>query len=495
MMPRGAAGKRAPLWLQRLRGRDLLQVARRHADFPIVAETFRECLHDHLDLPRLQQLLGDIAAGNIEVQTRRLETPSPFAAGLLFSFTMAFMYQYDDVEPDADRRSTPLDQALLDQLIGHEGRPLPLEPRAIGQVDRRLRNVGQPPRSKAETAEWLRRLGDVSRREVEGPVEGFLRELEQEGTVKIIDLHAPADPQRWILTEEADLYRTAFAADAANAQEAAAAILRRFLETHALVGLDDILVRYPFERTWAIRQLEEWTKSGRLVRVAVADTEPLQWSAPENFAQMQRGTLSLLRREVMTCPAEQFADFLLRWQHVHPATQVHDADGVRAILQRLQGCLTPADLWEQAILPSRCREYVPRQLDDVIAAGQWIWYCGRDGESDAVAFVERELLPSLPPPSSEGVELDQPSSAIMEILRSRGALFAADLAAQAGLSVPMTRTCLWSLLRGGFVTNDQYDVFRKGEPPRTDEAAVDAIARRTACVLARRQTAADEGVA
>ncbi len=472
MMPRGAAGKRAPLWLQRLRGRDLLQVARRHADFPIIAETFRECLHDHLDLPRLQQLLADIAAGTIEVQTRRLEMPSPFAAGLLFAFTMAFMYQYDDVESD-ERRSGPLDQALLDQLIGHAGRPLPLEPRAVSQVDRRLRNVGQPPRSKAETAEWLRRLGDVSHRELEGPVQGFLRELELDGTVKIIDLRTPADPERWILTEEADLYRTAFAADiddAAKAQEAAAAILRRFLETHALIGLDDILERYPLERTWAIRQLEEWTKSGRLVRVEAAQTEPLQWSAPENFAQMQRGTLSLLRREVMTCPAAQFADFVLRWQHVHPATQAHNSDGVRAILQRLQGCLVPIELWEQSILPARCRDYVPRYLDDLIAAGQWTWYCGRAGESEAVAFVEREILPKLSPPSSANVELDQASSAILEALRSRGALFAADLAAQAGLPVPLTRACLWSLLRAGFATNDQYDILRKGEPPRADEA-------------------------
>ena len=63
MMPRGRVGKRAPLWLQRLRGRDLLQVARRHADFPMVVETFRECLHDHLDLPRLQELLADYPPG------------------------------------------------------------------------------------------------------------------------------------------------------------------------------------------------------------------------------------------------------------------------------------------------------------------------------------------------------------------------------------------------------------------------------------------------
>src|SRR6185437_12509399 len=67
LLPRGQAGKRAPLWLQRLRGRDLLQVCRRHPDFPIVVETFRECLHDHLDLPRLRELLGDIRSGKVQV--------------------------------------------------------------------------------------------------------------------------------------------------------------------------------------------------------------------------------------------------------------------------------------------------------------------------------------------------------------------------------------------------------------------------------------------
>ena len=243
MMPRGAAGKRAPLWLQRLRGRDLLQVARRHPDFPIIAETFRECLHDHLDLPHLQELLNDIASGRVQVEARRLDAPSPFAAGILFAFNAAYMYQFDDVEPGGERNSATLDQALLDQLIGHEGRPLPLDPRAIQQVDRRLRGVGQPPRSKPEAAEWLRRLGDVSRQELEGPLYEYLRELELEAIVTKIHLKNCPEPERWILAEEAELYQTAFAADGAAAeqsQEAAAVILQRFLDTHALIGLDDV---------------------------------------------------------------------------------------------------------------------------------------------------------------------------------------------------------------------------------------------------------------
>src|SRR5262245_65622172 len=90
LMPRAQPGKRAPLWLQRLRGRDLLQVARQYPDFPIVAETFRECLHDHLDLPHLLQILSDIDSGTLRVETRRLDMPSTFAAALIFAFAIAF---------------------------------------------------------------------------------------------------------------------------------------------------------------------------------------------------------------------------------------------------------------------------------------------------------------------------------------------------------------------------------------------------------------------
>jgi ATP-dependent Lhr-like helicase len=472
MMPRGAAGKRAPLWLQRLRGRDLLQVARQHPDFPIIAETFRECLHDHLDLPRLQELLGDIATGKVEVQTRRLDMPSPFGASLLFAFTMVFMYQYDDVEPAGNAAPASLDQALLDQLVGHEGRPLPLDPRAVQQVDRRLRHVGLPPRTQPEAAEWLRRLGDVAAIELEGSVLELLRGLEREQTVVRIDLPGVTPAERWIMAEDADVYRRAFGSngEAQNSHEAAAIILRRFLDTHALIGLDDVLARYPFEPTWAQRQLEEWTRTGRLVRVESAEAEPLQWSAPANFEQMQRGTLSILRREVMTCPAAQFADFVLRWQHVHPVTVLPSPDGLRDVFGRLQACAFPTELWEQAILPMRCQGYLPRHLDELVAAGQWTWHCRRgEGGAETLAFADRANLALMPAPGADDVGIDQPTSAVLDLLRSRGASFTAELAAQAKLPVPVVRTALWSLLRLGLATNDQFDLLRRGEPPRDDE--------------------------
>jgi ATP-dependent Lhr-like helicase len=466
MMPRGGAGKRAPLWLQRMRGRDLLQVARRHPDFPIVAETFRECLHDHLDLPRLERWLADLRDGRVEVRTLRLEAPSPFAASLLFSFTAAQMYQYDDVEPDSSGRPA-LNRELLDHLVAGSGQHLPLDARAVQQVDRRLRGVGRPPRSAAEMAEWLRRLGDVSADQLEGPAAGYLRELEAEGRVVKVALAGAANPDRWVLVEEAGRYLAVFGPDAQpgeEAQAAGAAVLLRFLATHALVGLEDVLRRYPFERSWAQRQLEEWAQSGRLVRVPADQApEPLQWSMPENLEQARRGTLAILRREVITCPAPQYADFVARWQHAHPAAQKPGAEGVAEVLGRLQAVALPQELWEQSVLAARVPNYEPRWLDDLTGAGGWTWAVRGDA---GLTFLEREIVPQLPPPAD--ATPDPAAEGALHLLRQRGALYASEIAGQLGVPEGAVRVALWSLLRLGLVTNDRFDVARRGEPPSSD---------------------------
>jgi ATP-dependent Lhr-like helicase len=378
LLPRGQAGKRAPLWLQRLRGRDLLQVARRHPDFPVVVETFRECLHDHLDVPRLKELLAAVQKGEVTVSMRRAEQPSPFASGLLFAFTAAGMYDYDSVEGEPSRADN-LDRDLLSQLIAPEGEAHLLDPRAVSQVERRLRGVGLPPRTPAEMAEWLRRLGDLTPAELEGPMAGFLEELEKQGLAERITLPGVAEAVRWVHAEDAGLYRAAFGLPEASGRqppehvtpteapstrgadaprspgEAAETILSRFLDTHALVGLADVLARYPFERAWAARQLEAWVRSGRAVRAPRSQGEPESFASPRNLEQIQRGSLGLLRKEVVTCQPAQFADFVLRWQRLHPEHRRGGAEGLADVLERLQGAFLPPELWEVGCCRRGCR--------------------------------------------------------------------------------------------------------------------------------------------
>lgn len=474
LMPRGKPGKRAPLWLQRLRGREMLQVARQHPDFPIVAETFRECLHDHLDVSRVQELLRAIQAGTVRIHARRTEAPSPFAAGLLFAFTAANMYEFDRVDPGSNP-SASLDRTLLDQLVAGKRDEVLLDPRAIHQVERRLRHLGQPPRSAAETAEWLRRLGDVSASQLEGRAATFLQELEADGRACRIELPGVREPQRWVLTENAEPYRHAFGqnrepgtGNGEQTRAAAEAILFRFLATHALVGLNDVLERYPFERTWVRRKLEEWTSGGRLVSIAEQTTQTPalpsggsrprladeRFSLPENLGQVQRGTLALLRREVVTAPAPQFVDFLLHWQGLCPATRPESIDALTDNLDRLEGLPLPADIWEQAVLPARMPNYQPRWLDEAIAGGEWSWVCERSGDSDLLAFWRREHLSHLPSPVWPDA-LNGDAELLVDQLRRRGAFFVADLAAETSLPPSAVRSALWNLARRGLVTNDR----------------------------------------
>jgi ATP-dependent Lhr-like helicase len=476
LLPRSQPGKRSPLWLQRLRGRDLLQVARRHPDFPVVAETFRECLHDHLDVPALRELLQAIRSGEVKVVTRRADVPSPFAGGLLFAFTAASMYESDQTEASG-HGTTGLDRTLLEQLVTPEKHEHLLDPRAVTQVERRLRGQGHPPRCATELAELLRRLGDLTPAELEGPATAFMQELQADGRAVTMELPGVSDRMRWITAEEEPLYREAFGlvpAEPQGVQEAAAVILARFLQTHALVGLADVLARYPFERGWAQAQLEEWARSGRAV-IVQPEAETMQWSAPENLEQVQRGSLAILRREVITAPPHQFADFLLRWQGLHPDARRGRTEGLASVLQQLEGLPLPWEVWEQWVLPARVPGYQPRWLDDWIAGGAGAWVGqGEAGPGiDRLAFLRRETLLQLrlPQPESGAPSLDEAAGRVRAELAGRGASFVTDLALAVGLTPAAVRAALWSLVRGASSTNDRLDVVRRGEQSAPAEDA------------------------
>src|SRR5262249_1737875 len=143
---------------------------------------------------------------------------SPFASEMLFSFNAAYMYQYDQTDADPDRPRS-LDGELLDQLVTPERHAHLLDPRAIQQVERRLRGLGQPPRSATEMAEWLRRLGDLGPSALEGPMAAFLAELEADGRATQLELPRVRESLRWVLAEEQQRYRQAFGLEPADAEQ------------------------------------------------------------------------------------------------------------------------------------------------------------------------------------------------------------------------------------------------------------------------------------
>ena len=119
LLPRQRVGKRTPLWAQRKRAADLLAVASQYPSFPIVLETYRECLRDVFDLPgaRRRPPRRRVAQDPRHAPSTST-TPSPFAASLLFSFVGNFIY--DEDAPLAERRAHALtiDHAQLRELLG-----------------------------------------------------------------------------------------------------------------------------------------------------------------------------------------------------------------------------------------------------------------------------------------------------------------------------------------------------------------------------------------
>src|SRR6185436_108797 len=141
LLPRRHPGRRSPLWAQRKRAADLLGVASRYGSFPILLETYRECLRDVFDLPGLVDLLRRVADRRIRVVTVDSRVPSPFAASLLFSWVANFIYDGD--APLAERRAQALsvDPAQLRELLGEAELRELLDAGAIEDAERQLQHL------------------------------------------------------------------------------------------------------------------------------------------------------------------------------------------------------------------------------------------------------------------------------------------------------------------------------------------------------------------
>ncbi len=480
LMPRPDPSKRTPLWLQRLRAKDLLQVARKFPDFPILLETVRECLDDDLELPRLRAFLDRIETGSISVVRRAGEEPSPFVADMIFQFTAAHVYEWDDPKRTDRGNGSIVDESLLEPLLRANQVSDWLDVQAIARVENRLRGMAHPPRTIEEMAERLRQLGDISSSELTGPMEVFLAELGQAGRAIVIDLPGTTEPARWISTEERSLYEGAFSGVASASAEARSTIARRFLATHALIGLGDLTARYPIDRLEAIEMLEGWSEAGTIVRLGNSGIpEHDRWTERDHLAQMRRATLAARRQETIAVAPEVFADFVLRRQHLAPASRGQGADLVETVLDQLQGLALPAGLWESEILPRRVVGFQPRWLDDVLGGGTWLWRArGAVREDPLVAFFRRDAQ-GLYEVADEVGELDPDLAALVSALGGRGASFASDLARVTGMEPTRVRRGQHELLLRGLVTNDRFDPVRAGSQ-ETLMALTEARAARSA---------------
>ncbi len=151
LLPRRRPGQRTPLWQQRQRSAGLLQVVSRHPSFPILVETYRECLRDVFDLDALAGIMRAVRARQIRVVEVETAQPSPVASSLLFEYIAQYMYDGD--APLAERRAQALslDRELLAELLGSDDLRELLDADAIDATElelQRLARVAAPARRR-----------------------------------------------------------------------------------------------------------------------------------------------------------------------------------------------------------------------------------------------------------------------------------------------------------------------------------------------------------
>ncbi len=451
LIPRRRPGQRTPLWQQRLKAQSLLEVARRYPQFPIVLETYRECLQDVFDLPALRRILRGIQTRELDLVEVETASASPFASSLLFEYVATYMYEDDT--PPAERRAQALslDRELLRELMGIEELRDLLDADAIADVERSLRPT---PRNADELHDLLRRTGHL--RAVEYDV-GFAETLVRER--RAIRVRLGGD-EVLLAAEDAGLYRDSFGVVPPGGvpdtflepvAEPLLTVLARFAKTHGPFTTAEVAGHFALDPAAVEGELEALEREEKLVRgeLRPGGTER-EWCDPDVLRRIRRATLAVLRREVE--PAEQAAlgRFLPSWHGIGRRQSLREA------LVPLQALALPVSLWESDVLARRVPGYRAADLDALCASGDVVWI---GAGLDRVAVYFREDASALGPPPSEAAPEGVAHVAIRAAL-ARGALFWLDLLAATELDSAEALAALWDLVWAGEVTNDSWAPLR-----------------------------------
>jgi ATP-dependent Lhr-like helicase len=483
LLPKRRPGQRTPLWAQRRKAAQILKVVSRYRDFPILLETYRECLRDVFDLPGLVEILKDVKDRRVLVTSVRTRGPSPFASSLLFNYVASFMYEGD--VPLAERRTQmlSLDHAQLRELLGEPELRELLDLDAILEVEARLQRLGGYLVKHADGLhDLLLALGDLSepelraRSEADADVSGWLEELVRARRVVAIAL---AGETRFVAAEDIARYRDALGVVPPPGlpvsllepvKDPLEGLVARYARIHGPFTLERIAARFGLG-VGAVRVvLEKLAEQDRVLEgELVPGGRTREWVDVGVLRQIKQRSLAKLRAEVEPVEPEAFARFSLDWHGV--GRRRGGVEALVSVIEQLQGAPLPASSLEAHTLPSRLGAMDRRDLDELCASGELVWRgMGSLGSKDGrVALYLADSFDLLAP---EPVPVEgELASAIRAHLVERGAVFFRDLVDAVGAFPPDVLEALWDMVWAGEVSNDTLMPLRalRGgiEDPRT----------------------------
>ena len=478
LLPRRDPGRRSPLWQQRQRSAQLLEVAARYPSFPIILEAVRECLQDVYDLPALVGLMRRVEQRDVQVVDVATTTPSPYARSLLFGYVAQFVYEGDS--PIAERRAAALslDQGLLAELLGRAELRELLDPEVLAEVEAELQRLAPDRRIRdAEgVADLMRLLGplttaEITARAVDGAdVDGWVSALADQRRIVQVRL---AGDERWSAVEDVGRLRDGLGVPVPPGtpdvftepvEDPLGDLVARYARTHGPFTTDEVAARLALGGAVVRHTLQRLAAQGRVLdgefRPSGTGASGLEWCDAEVLRKLRRRSLARLRKEVEPVEPETLGRFLTAWQHVQGAGGTRGgprgADGVLTVIDQLAGCPVPASALESLILPARVRDYEPSHLDELTSSGEVLW-AGHASLPGADGWLSLHLADqahlTLPPPSPfEHSELHQ---AILDALAPGGAWFFRQLSDAVGSTNDGALSgALWDLVWAGRVGND-----------------------------------------
>ena len=448
LIPRRRPGQRTPLWQQRLKAQNLLQVARKYGSFPIVLETYRECLQDVFDLPALKNILQGLQTRELDLVEVETASASPFASSLLFDYVATYMYEDDT--PPAERRAQALslDRDLLRELLGQEELRELIDPDALAEVEQQLRGE---PRDPDELHDVLRRRGDLRGGEYDEGQAAILLAERRALPVRV------AGEERLIAAEDAGRYRDALGvmppgglpeAFLEGGSDSLRQLVLRFAKGRGPFTTGEADEHFGLDLGGLLHELE---RADLLVR---GELRPggveREWCDPDVLRRLRRASLAALRREVE--PAEQAAlgRFLPAWHGIGRRASLREA------LVPLQGLALPVTLWESEVLPRRVPATSPRGWTP--SAPRASSSGSAPGSTALPSTSVRTRRCSAAPPAlpSRRRRRHRRSATLLAAARCSGPISSTQTELEAEAALP----ALWELVWAGEVTNDAWTPLR-----------------------------------
>ena len=480
LLPRRRPDRRQPLWQQRQRAAQLLEVASQYASFPIVLETVRECVQDVFDVPGLTALMRAVASREVTLVDVESAQPSPFARSLLFGYVAQFLYEGDS--PLAEKRAAALslDPTLLAELLGRgEGLSLRdlLDAAEVARTEAELQRLTpeRHARDAEDVADLLRALGplslaDVQRRTRDSvsrqEVGGWLVDLE--GARRVIRVRVGGE-ERWAAIEDAGRLLDALGcslpvgvpqAFLEPVRDPLGDLVARYARTHGPFTTAAVAQWWGVGPAVALDALRRLVSAGRVVEGELLPTESgggahgLDYCDAEVLRMLRRRSLAALRAEVEPVPSVELARFLPQWQSVGGG--LRGREGLVRAVEQLAGAVLPASALESLVLPSRVAGYSPSLLDELTSSGEVLWrgHGSLPGDDGWVSLhlADTAHLTLAEPSTLEPTEGQQ---AILRALGGGGAFFFRSLSDAVGsLDDEALLADLWELTWAGLVSND-----------------------------------------